>query len=134
MNDIRVSEAGFVWQPCPRCGLDRHPSANGIRAHDESCNGALQRYMTMLAERGLRPFHREPWINPRTGYVEPRVLGERPPMRWRVSADEWYRLETWVRQNGQPVATFLPATLFGWPIATDLRLPPRSIVFEADRA
>ena len=121
-------------QPCPRCGLDRIVSANGIRAHDEFCNGTLQRYMTMLAERGLRPFHREPWVNPRTGYVEPRVLGERPAMQWRVSRDEWYRLEAWVRQMGMPVASDLPAQLFGWPIEPDPALPPRSIVFETPTA
>jgi hypothetical protein len=131
VSDIRVDDSGTPWQACPSCGLERIPSANGIRAHDEFCNGALQRYMTILGDRGLQPFHREPWRNPYTGRIEPRVLGDQPPMRWRVSPDEWHRLEAWARAQWSPWIEDLPATLFGWPIQADPALRPSSIVFEA---
>lgn len=130
MDDIRLDDNGVAWQACPRCGLDRVPSANGIRRHDVSCNGVLQRYMTILANLGMAPFQRVPWVNPETERVEPRVLGERPPMRWRVSSDQWYRLEAYARETHGMDASGLPAQLFGWPIEPDATLPADSVVFE----
>ena len=122
-----------LWEPCPRCGLERIVSAAGIRRHDEFCNGAFQPFMTMLAERGLRPFERIPWVNPRTGEVNPRVLGEPLPLRWRVAPDRWYRLEAEMhyRYPDLPAGTEdLPAYLFGWPIESDPALTPGAIVLE----
>lgn len=121
------------WEPCPRCGLGRIVSANGIRSHDEFCNGAFQPYLTMLADHGLRPFERSPWINPETERVEPRVLGELLPLRWRVASDQWYRLEAEVRHRfgmTVPGTEGLPARLFGWPIDLDSALRQGAIVME----
>jgi hypothetical protein len=87
--------------------------------------------MTILAERGLQPFHRVPWVNPRMERVEPRVLGERPALRWRVSVDEWYRLEAYARRRGSFVASVQPH-LFGWPIDVDPDLPPGTRLLEDD--
>lgn len=91
----------------------------------------IDRYMDILAQHGMRPFEREPWVNPRTGMVEPRVLGERPPMRWRVSPDEWYRLEAIVMDRyGWHAVGVDNSMLYGWPIESDATLPPNSVVFE----
>lgn len=91
------------------------------------------RYQTILAEHGLTPFYREPWVNPRTGRVEPSVLGERPPMRWRVSRDEWDRLRAYVEEVTGPstrASEAMQANLYGWPIDPDDALPPNRVVFE----
>lgn len=93
------------------------------------------RYHEMLAEHGLQPFHRFPYINERTGRVEPRVLGETPRMRWRVSRDEWDRLRAHVEDVMGPynvAARDMVARLYGWPIAPDDELPERSVIFEPD--
>lgn len=137
MSDIRLDDNDIAWQSCPRCGLERIVSAAGIRRHDEFCNGAFQPFMSMLTDRGLMPFQRVPWINPRTEKVEPGVLGELLPLRWRVASDQWYRLEAETRRRfGQPMpgTEDLPATLYGWPIESDPSLPAGSIVLEAPGA
>ena len=128
MSDIRVSESGVPWQRCPSCGLEVIPSANGWRTHVPFCNGVFQRYMTILAERALRPFERVPHE------FGSRVLGEPLPLRWRVSRDEWYRLEreAMLRWGWSDLASGLPAHLFGWPIESDPSLPSGSIVLEPD--
>ena len=92
---------------------------------------ALDRYVEILAEHKLTPFYREPWINPRTWRVEPGVLGERPPFRWRVSSDEWDRLLVHVESiTGDRADLKMRSTLMGWPIESDDALPPNSIIFE----
>jgi hypothetical protein len=133
MGDIRLDENGGAWQPCPRCGLDRIVAARRIRAHDQFCNGAFQPFMSILAACGLRPFERSPWINPQTGCVEPRVLGELLPLRWRVARDQWYRLHTETRRRfGKPMSGTedLPSTLYGWPIEVDSALFAGAIILE----
>jgi hypothetical protein len=77
----------------------------------------------LLAEKGVVRFQREPWANPRTGQVEPMVLGERPDLRFLVARDEWDR-------------TFAPLLLEpnvrleygGFPVEPDDSLSAGSIV------
>jgi hypothetical protein len=120
------------WTTCPWCDQDVFNSHNGWRRHTEFCRRVnLSRYAAMLAEHGMRPFHREPYVNERTGRVEPSVLGERPPFRWRVSRDEWRLLEAAAKGAwGWETAPTDSSQLAGFPIAPDDTLPPRSIVFE----
>jgi hypothetical protein len=94
---------------------------------------SFSRYAEMMDEHRMVPFHREPWVNPRTGKVDPRVLGPRPKMRWRVSQDEWDRLVEETRQFGWPMPVE-QAHLGGFPIAVDDALPPNSVIFEPSPA
>lgn len=91
------------------------------------------RYREMLAEHAMKPFDRDPWINPRTGRMEAFVLGEVPAMRWRVSPDEWDRILAHVEDiagAGNRASPTMAAKLYGWPIKPDEALPPNSIIFE----
>jgi hypothetical protein len=95
----------------------------------------FDRYAEMLAERGIHPFQRIPWEDPETGLVNPRVLGEPLPLRWRVSPDEWERLNDWCRSAyGWTVPSTGGGMLFGWPIEPDDTLPPRSVILAVSAA
>jgi hypothetical protein len=58
--------------------------------------------------------------------VEPRVLGERLPMQWRISRDEWDRLVA----ADPAVDASIEQQIAGWTVIVDDALPPGSVLFE----
>lgn len=77
-----------------------------------------------LHKAGRRMFERQPWFNPRTGRTEPRVLGRRVAMRFRVSRGLW----------DQTFAAIVPAGMElhygGYPIVVDDALPGEVALLE----
>lgn len=92
---------------------------------------ALGRYADIMEARGIVPFQRIPYVNPETGAPDPRVLGERLPMRWRVSRDEWDRLAAATNKAfGWTDIDSTRQELGGFLIEPDDSLPPATIIFE----
>ncbi len=91
---------------------------------------SLDRYYEMLAERGIQPFQRIPWVNPRTGRAEPKVRGEPLPLQWRISRDEFDRLTDWADEQYQWRSTSMDTWIAGWPVIVDDDLPPWSVALE----
>jgi hypothetical protein len=93
----------------------------------------IERMDELIAAEELWHFQREPWVNPRTGKTDSRVLGERPDYRFLVARDEWDR-------TFAPILTSptMRLTYGGWPVEPDDSLSPGTIVFvgrspESDR-
>lgn len=84
----------------------------------------------LLAQQNLRPFERAAWVNPRTGRRDPRVVGEPPPLRWRVSQDLFDQAVDHVKRSGLGWIGGDRQMLFGLPIAVDEGLPPNSLLLE----
>lgn len=84
----------------------------------------VERMDDLIAAKGFRHFQREPWVNPWTGEVDDRVLGERPDYRFLVGRDEWERT----------FAPLLPddhtrLEYGGWPVEPSDLIGPDTIVF-----
>lgn len=88
--------------------------------------GRNKRMDDLIAEAGLVPFYRDAWVNPRTGRVDSRVLGERPAYRFLVAQDEWARTFAPLVPEGTRLE------YGGWPVQPSDILSPGSIVFVKD--
>lgn len=87
----------------------------------------VARYVEMLAERGLRAFR---WPGSTA-----HILGEAPPLRWRVSKDERERVLQVAGIHGVAEVAIEDITvpveyMLGLRYVVDADLPPNSVILE----
>lgn len=76
----------------------------------------------LLGAANVRLFERDPWVNPRTGEIEPRVLGRLRPVRFVVSQGWW---DEFIAPLG--LEPGLEVHYGGYPLEVDQSLPGKSV-------